>query len=186
MGFLSQRALAETASSSALFFNPNKIPIGKSARIRIMSEEPLEGYQFWGTAIAGGVRKVFRFAEPPSAADVDKALGTEYTHGINSYTGEPETVSFFIAVAVWDYQTESIRIMEITQKTLMRGIEEVATREEYDPIQAWDLSITHEEKSYSVLPLPIKAATAAQAVDAWESNPVDLAAVLQVAPAGLF
>jgi hypothetical protein len=107
-------------------------------------------------------------------------------HGVNTYTNEPDSIDFFIAVAIWDYQTESIRIMQITQKTLMRGIEEVASREEYDPIQGWDLDIKREEKSYGVLPLPIKTATAAQAVDAWESNPVDLAAALQVISVGTF
>jgi hypothetical protein len=186
MGFLSDRAKTETEGSSALYFNVNKIQVGKSHRIRIMSEKPLEGYMIWGTAIIGEGRKVFRFSEPPSAADLDKAFGKEYMHGTNSYTGEPDTIDFFIAVAIWDYQAESIKIMEIKQKTLMRGIEEVASREEYDPIQAWDLDIKREEKSYAVLPLPIKAATAAQAVDAWESNPVDLAAALQVIPVGTF
>jgi hypothetical protein len=186
MGFLSQRAKTETESTSALFFNVNKIPVGKSARIRIMSETPLEGYQIWGTAISGDGRKVFRFSEPPSAEDLDKAFGSDYMHGVNTYTNEPDSIDFFIAVAIWDYQTESIRIMQITQKTLMRGIEEVASREEYDPIQGWDLDIKREEKSYGVLPLPIKTATAAQAVDAWESNPVDLAAALQVISVGTF
>jgi hypothetical protein len=146
----------------------------------------LEGYQIWGTAINGDGRKVFRFSEPPSAADLDTAFGSDYMHGTNTYTNEPDSIDFFIAVAVWDYQAEGIRIMQITQKTLMRGIEEVASREEYDPIQAWDLDIKREEKSYAVLPLPIKAATAAQAVDAWESNPVDLAAALQVISVGTF
>jgi len=186
MGFLSPRAKTETESSSALFFNVNKIPVGKSHRIRIMSEKPLEGYQIWGTAISGDGRKVFRFSDPPSAVDIDKAFGDEYMHGTNSYTGEPDTIDFFIAVAIWDYQSEGIRIMQITQKTLMRGIEEVASREEYDPIQGWDLDIKREEKSYGVLPLPIKAATAAQAMDTWESNPVDLAAALQVISVGTF
>jgi hypothetical protein len=37
-----------------------------------------------------------------------------------------------------------------------------------------------------VLPLPIKAATAAQAMDAWESAPVDLATALQVITVGTF
>jgi hypothetical protein len=180
MGFLSQRAKSETESSNALFFNVNKIQLGKSARVRIMSEKPLEGYQIWGTAITGDGRKVFRFSDPPSAADLDKAFGSEFMHGTNSFTGEPDTIDFFIAVAIWDYQTETIRIMQITQKTLMRGIEEVASREEYDPIQEWDLDIKREEKSYAVLPLPVKAGTSAQAVDAWESNPVDLVAALQV------
>jgi hypothetical protein len=186
MGFLSTRAKAETESSSALFFNVNKIPVGKSHRIRIMSEEPLEGYQIWGTAISGDGRKVFRFSEPPSVEDIDKAFGSEYVHGVNTYTNEPDSIDFFIAVAIWDYQAEGIRIMQVTQKTLMRGIEEVASREEYDPIQGWDLDIKREEKSYAVLPLPIKAATAAQAMDAWESAPVDLATALQVITVGTF
>jgi hypothetical protein len=183
MGFLSERGKQATESTGQLFFNANKIPLGKSARIRILSAAPMEGFQIWGQT-ASGDRKAFRFAECPTAEAIDRAFGTEYLLGLNSFTNKPDEVDFYVAVAVYDYATEAVKVWQITQKTLMRGIEDIAEQEEYDPIQNWDLNIKREEKSYAVMPVPPKKEAEKDVLAAWaaaQKDGFDLAKILQVA-----
>lgn len=186
MGILSDRARKVAEATGGQFISPAKIPLNKTIRVRILSPKPVEGYQVWGED-ARGQRRAFLFSDVPSAEDMDRAFGQNFTLGTNQFNGGPEEPALFIALAVWDYASEAVRILQITQRTLMRNIDDIAEKEEYDPIQDWDLDIKREEKSYPVLPVPIKPASKAAVDAAWaavQAGGFSLEKAVQVIPVG--
>lgn len=76
-----------------------------------------------------------------------------------------EKISHFWAFIIWDYQTESIQIYEVTQKTIMDGMNNLIKDEVWGSPQKYDIKITREgdslETRYSISPKPHTALTEA-------------------------
>lgn len=107
-------------------------------RFRIMSE-PTIGYQVWSDG-EGGKRAVAR-----------------YSHSI---PGGKE----FNAFVVWNYGTQAIEILEITQKGIMADIYNLAMDPEWGDPRNFDLVINRTgsgqlDTRYSVTPKPAKPVT---------------------------
>ena len=74
---------------------------------------------------------------------------------------DPEKqIKHFWAMLVWDYKTEKLLILEITQKTVQRSIEELAKNEDWGSPLNYDLTISKKgeglKTEYSVVPIPPK------------------------------
>lgn len=67
-------------------------------------------------------------------------------------------VKEFWAFVVWNYKTESIQIMEVTQKTIMNAILALEGNPKWGDVKSFDLTINKSGKSlettYSVIPNP--------------------------------
>jgi len=85
-------------------------------------------------------------------------------------------VKHFWAMPVWDYKSESVKILQITQKSILTAIKELAKDEDWGTPLNYDLSITRTgeglETEYNVKPKPAKFLEK-NARDAWEKLQAD-------------
>ena len=115
-------------------------------RFRILSS-PIIGWEAWED-LPDGKRK-------PIRTTVDKPFTVDQVE-------DPTTIKHFWAMAVWDYQEEKIRILEITQKGIQRTLRALSKDPDWGtPVQTYDIVVTRKGKTlndteYSVLPKPAK------------------------------
>lgn len=80
----------------------------------------------------------------------------------------------FWAFVVWNYESESLQILEITQKSIQAGIKSLVDDSDWGNPNKYDLNITKEgegmETRYSVMPRPAKAIDKEIAAAYKESN----------------
>ena len=168
---LSQKAKAQTAQkeSSGGYLSLKNIKDGEPARFHVVSDEPLEHWQVWGES-PDGAAKPFRFVEEPSPSDIEAELG-EYTRRMNFEGTAPDKVQFSLAFFVWNYATESIQVVQFTQKTLIRELDSIVSMEDYADLDQWDFSLGRDGKtapiSYSLRAVPIKKGARTQIDAAW-------------------
>ena len=106
----------------------------KENRFRVMGSA-IVGFELW----VGGKPKRKKFANEFSTEDLDNA-------DTNRFTNKKKTPQYFWAFPVFNYQTERIEILEVTQVTIMRGIDDYLEDEDYgkDP-KKYDLVVTRDE-----------------------------------------
>lgn len=116
-------------------------------RFRILTP-PVIGWQGWkGNKPFNreGVEKNIADDE----VDVDEKFGT----------GKPK-ISHFWAFIVWDYQADQISVLQLTQKTIMKAIQEYSKDEDWGNPTEYDLTVTKRKEGdfikYSVKPSPHK------------------------------
>ena len=75
MPFLSKQASAAVNNSSTGggYLSLSKLADGGSVRFALLTDEPLEGYESWGSS--NGTNKPFRFAEEPTYEDIKVEMG---------------------------------------------------------------------------------------------------------------
>jgi len=82
------------------------------------------------------------------------------------------SLSWFICGVVWDYDEETFKICEISQKSVIKALEGYMSDEDYGDPNGYDLKITREEGSdfakYVVLPTP-PSSTAKHIVEGYKS-----------------
>ena len=162
MAFL-PKAVADKVQStgSGNYLNPGKLASGASMRFALCEKEPLCFFECWGESNADGKLKPFRFLEEPTADDIEAEMGNEFTRRQNRDGTGYEPAKFGIAVACWSYESESIGILSLSQKSLIRAIDEISQSEDYAVLTDWDFSISREgtglATEYTLLPLPPKA-----------------------------
>ena len=109
-------------------------------RIRIMSK-PIVGWLDWKD------KKPFRF---PMKNKPEKPL-------------EKGPIKHFWAFVVWNYETQSIQILEITQQTVQAAIANLSKDDEWGAPYHYDIKITKKGKDldtkYAVTPSPKKQIT---------------------------
>ena len=116
MGFISSKnKSAISAGSGGGYLNPSKIQSGGSVRFALLQDQPLEFFECWGESSDGGV-KPFRFSDDPSPEDIEEEMGPEFTRRMNRDGTAPEKVKFAIAVPVYNYESSSVQIMQLSQK----------------------------------------------------------------------
>jgi len=116
-------------------------------RIRILSESPTFGWEYWTTD-----DKPKRLKERPTTTPADIR--------INEKNGKPERVSHFWALVVWNYAESAIAILEITQNSLQTGISKLSVDADYGHPGLYDIKINRSgeglKTEYSIIPVPPK------------------------------
>ncbi len=170
MAFLSKTASANVNSSGTGggYLQLSKLPDGGSVRFALLSDEPLEGYEVWGQS--NGQSKPFRFAEEPTPEDVTVELGDfEAREG----RGGPGTVDvkFFIAVPVYNYESGKVQVLQITQKSVLKELDQVSQMEDYENLLEWDFTVSKKGSclltEYTLRPVPRKKGSQEHIDAAW-------------------
>ena len=120
-----------------------KLEQGKNV-IRILSA-PVMGFEYWNTDNKPVLSKE-KFEGVPSGARLDDKGNFKQKH--------------FWAMKVYNYATEQVEIMQITQKNIQNAIVEYAQSEDYGDPREYDITITRKgeglETQYTVMPSPPK------------------------------
>ncbi len=111
---------------------------------RILSK-PITGWLGWKTQPDGSRKPVRKHADESIA--------------MNEIDDE-ENVKFFWSMVVWDYQTEAVEILEITQKSIQKAIKAIASDKDWGSPLLYDLKVSKTgeklETRYTVQPKPAK------------------------------
>ena len=145
MGFLKNKDAVSGGSGGGGYLNPSKIQSGGSVRFALLSDEPLEFFECWGEATDGSVRP-FRFADDPSPTDIEEELGPDYSRRMNREGTGPEPVKFAIAVPVYNFETGAVQVMSLTQKGLIKELDQVSQTEDYSDLMAWDFGLIRRQR----------------------------------------
>jgi hypothetical protein len=184
MGFLSKQASATVSSSGTGggYLQVSKLADGGSVRFALLSDEPLEFYECWGTD--GSSTKPFRFDYEPTPEDVAAEMGDfEPREG----RGGPGTVDikFAIAVPVYNFDTGNVQVLSLTQKSIIKELDSISSLEEYSDLTAWDFSLSKKGSGltteYTLRPLPRKKGAQEHIDAAWieaKSNGFDISRLL--------
>lgn len=136
-----------TSSASG---NYMKIKPGDN-RIRVLSDMPLTGWEYWNTS-----DKPVRLKKKPETTPADIRINPE--------SGKPEPVKHFWALLVWNYENKQIEILQVSQASIQNQLAELSTQEDWGHPKQYDLKInkTGEKLTtkYSVIPTPHKALSA--------------------------
>ena len=124
--------------------------LGEGANnIRILSK-PLIGKLYW-VSPEGVVR------EKGQGAKGDKPYRIEHTQKLPKEVLELQTKEFW-AMKVYDYKDESVKILEITQASIIRSLYEFVNDAKWGDLRKYDINIKREgsgmETKYFVMPSP--------------------------------
>ena len=143
MPFISDKnKSAASGGGGGGYLNPSKIQSGGNVRFALLDDQPLEFFECWGESSEG--IKPFRFAEDPSPEDIEEEMGADYKRRLNREGTAPEKVKFAIAVPVYNYDTSSVQIMQLGQKSLINELDSVSQMEDYADLLAWDFVLGKE------------------------------------------
>jgi len=170
MGFLSKQASATVSSSGTGggYLQVSKLPDGGSVRFALLSDTPLEFYECWGTC--DGATKPFRFDHEPTEGDLKMEMGDfEPREG----RGGPGTadVKFAAACPVYNYESGKVQVLQITQKSILKEIDQISQMEDYSELLEWDFTISKKGSGllteYTVRPVPRKKGSQEHIDAAW-------------------
>ena len=171
MGFLSKTASdAVNSSSGGAYFTPSKLQDGGSIRFALLSDEPLEFFESWGTDAAGKA-KPFRFDYEPTYEDVLAEMG-DYTP--REGRGGPGTadVKFCIALPIFSYEAGAVQVFSVPQKSILRELDALSQEEDYANLIEWDFTLAKKgsglNTEYKLRPAPRKKGSDAVIAAAWE------------------
>ena len=186
MGFISTKAskiAAGGGGNTGGYLTASKLGDGESYRVAIVSETPLEYWTVWGES-AEGQKKPFRFTAEPTQAEIKEELG-DFEQRMNYEGTALEAPKFGLSFFCFDYADSKIKVFEITQKTLIKKLDEISQDEDYADIHAWDLKFTRQglkmNTEYGILPSPRKKGSDEEIKAAWsaaESEGYDLQQLL--------
>lgn len=132
-------------------------------KFRALSDT-LRGYEYWVEDDEGN-RSPVRVED---TEDIPK-----------KYKGESK---YFWAFVVWNYETENIEILELTQKTIMRPMLELIKNDKWGDPKEYDLTITREgdgfETKYTITPDP-KEKISKEIADTYKETDINLTALLE-------
>ena len=135
-----------------------------------MSEEPLEAWTVWGENPEDKKPKPFRFVSEPSPSDIEAELG-DFTQRQNYDKTGVEKPKFSVSCFVYSYESETIKVLEISQKGLMREIDALSQSEDYADLGAWDFTIsrtgTKLSTEYRIVPAPRRKGFQEKVEAAW-------------------
>jgi hypothetical protein len=170
MAFLSKQASAAVSSTGAGggYLTLSKLPDGGSVRFAMLSDQPLEFYECWGSC--DGASKPFRFDYEPTPEDITSEMGDfEPREG----RGGPGTVDvkFAIAVPVYNYESGKVQVLQITQKSILKELDSISQMEDYEDLLSWDFNISKKGSGltteYTVRPVPRKKGAQEHVDAAW-------------------
>jgi hypothetical protein len=170
MALLSKAATAAVTSgnSGGGYLSLSKLPDGGSVRFALLSDEPLEGWECWGSA--NGTNRPFRFDFEPTYEDIVAEMGEfEPREG----RGGPGTadVKFFIALPVYSFDSGKVQVLQLTQKTLIKELDAISQLDEYENLLEFDFSVSKKGSGltteYAIRPLPRKKGAQEHLSAAW-------------------
>ena len=172
VAFLSKSASAAVTNNSTGggYLSPSKLSDGGSVRFALLSDEPLEFYECWGTA-PDGTQRPFRFDYEPTPEDISTELG-DFTP--REGRGGPGTadVKFAIAVPVFNYDAGTVQVMSLTQKSILRELDAISQEEDYADLMAWDFTLSKKgtglTTEYKLRPAPRKKGSQDHIDSAWD------------------
>jgi hypothetical protein len=185
MGFLSKNASATVSSTGTGggYLQVSKLPDGGSVRFALLSDEPLEFYETWGTS-SDGKSKPFRFSYEPTYEDVVVEMGDfEPREG----RGGPGTadIKFAIAVPVYSFDAGAVQVLSLTQKSILKELDQISQMEDYAELLAWDFQLSKKGSGllteYTLRPVPRKKGAQEHIDAAWleaKSNGFDISRLL--------
>ena len=113
-------------------------------RFRVLSSA-ITGWEYWADTKEGG-RKPLRFKMDQKFTEAD-LQGADL-----------ESRKHFWAFVCWNYQNESIQVLEITQSTIQRAIKDLVANPKWGMPQEYDLTVNKKgeklETEYTVTPDP--------------------------------
>lgn len=147
--------------------------LGEGANnIRILSK-PLIGKLYW-VSPDGVVR------EKGKGEKGDKPYRLDYKSKLPADVLELQTREFWM-MKVWDYKEKAVKILEITQASILRSLYEFVKDEKWGDLREYDINIKREgsgiDTKYFVMPSPPTALTP-EIKDASESSEIDLNSLL--------
>ena len=170
MGFLSKQASARFSNSSSGggYLQISKIPDGGSVRFAILAEEPLYFFEAWGTSPEG--TKPFRFDHEPTPEQIQLEMGDyEPREG----RGGPGTVDIKEAIAfpIYNFDSGSVQVLSLTQKSVVRELDQLSQMEDYQDVLSWDFSLSKKGQGltteYTLRPVPRKKGAQEHIDAAW-------------------
>ena len=174
MGFISTAAAkiaSKGGNSTGGYLTVSKLGDGDHYRVAIVSEAPLEYWTVWGES-TDGQKKPFRFIGEPSVEDIKAEMG-EFRQRMNYEGTALEAPKFGLSFFAFDYADSKIKVFEITQKTLIKKIDELSNDEDYSNIHEWDLKFTRKglkmATEYGILPSPRKKDSQKDIDEAWSA-----------------
>lgn len=168
MSFLSKAASAAIAPrTGGAYLSPSKISDGGSVRFALLSDEPLEFYEAWGQDASGSL-KPFRFPHEPTPEEVVLELGNY----------EPRTrdngsldVKFCIALPVYHYEDVKVKVLQLSQKSIISELDQIAQHEDFEDLLSWDFTLGRTGSKlttvYTLRAVPRKAASQKALEAAW-------------------
>lgn len=140
-----------------------------TTKFRILSKKAVTGYVYWNNQ-----NKPVRVKEQPKT---DRPEGIRFDD-----KGKPEKIKHFWVVVVYDYGSESVAILEITQATIQRAIHALFQDSDWGHPNGYDIKVTRSgsgiDTDYQVSPVPHKQFNYALA-SGWEE--IDLDSLFQSA-----
>ena len=171
MGLLSKNAQAAVAGGGA-YLNPSKVAAGSKVRFCLVSDEPLEFYECWAEG-PDGKAKPFRFDSEPSPDDMALAFG-DFTRRMNREGTGPEPIKFCLALAVYNFDTARVEILQLSQKSLIRELDAISQMPDYDDLTAVDFLLGKEgsglNTEYKLTPVPRKKGADKDIAAAWDDT----------------
>ncbi len=133
---------------------------------RILSSA-IVGYVYW-TNDKKPVRGREQFAKRPENIRLNKDGTWSQKH--------------FWAFAVWDYNDNAVKILEITQSTIQKAIKALIDNAKWGAVFGYDITITRSgeglETQYSIMPNP-HSELQAEIVEEYKNKPVNLEALFE-------
>ena len=87
-------------------------------------------------------------------------MGPEFTRRMNREGTAPEKVKFAIAVPVYNYESSSVQIMQLSQKSLQNELDDISQMEDYANLLEHDFVLGKEgnglNTEYSLRPVTRK------------------------------
>ena len=171
MALLSKSAQAAVSGGGA-YLSPSKIAAGSSVRFALLSDEPLEFYEVWAEG-PDGKSKPFRFASEPGHDDLTLAFG-DFTRRMNREGTGPEPIKFALALPVYNFEAAQVQILQLSQKSIIRELDNISQMPDYDDLTAIDFILGKEgaglNTEYKVTPVPRKKGADKDIAAAWEDS----------------
>jgi hypothetical protein len=130
------------AQSTGGYLSISKLPTtGGAVRFFILSEESQIGQEAWFKKLDGtSVSRRFKKAPSPALiSEYEKELGGTIDH----YEGKPPTTGY-LAFFVYDYEAAAVKLLSITQSTVITAILNTASDADFQPLSDWDIEISRK------------------------------------------
>ena len=170
---MSTKAKQATAqgSGSGGYLSLSKLENKSSVRIHLLGDEPLDFYQVWGESPDGSQIKPFRFTDDPSPSDIAAEMG-EFVRRQNYEKTGPDPVTYSMAFFVFNHEQGEVVLLQLTQKGLIRELDQLLSMEDYQDTDQWDFVISKDTSGppsswYSLRPAPIKKGSKETIDAAW-------------------
>lgn len=122
----------ENSSSSATdYFRPKSVEPGKPAVFALLEEDPCEWYLVWGTPVAGGNNKPFRFLEKPSDEDIELELGKAFTRALNYEKTDTDKIYKCLTFPIFNWELGAVQVFEIPQISIAKQFYTYGTEKAY-------------------------------------------------------